>query len=109
MVQRSGRPRALVALATAAILVALSAGVPLLDAGGVPGWGRGSHEGPAPGQVDHDHTLCLQHGATAWSPAPATSTPWASSVVEHAVPTGVRLHSEIVLRSTHHSRAPPSA
>lgn len=108
MVQRSGRSRRLLAAVTAVVLVVLSTGMPLLDAGGPTGWDAAPHEGGAPGQVDHDHTLCLQHGATAWAPAPAAALPPESRVGEHALPAGRRLHSELLLRSTHHSRAPPS-
>jgi len=105
----SGLPRTLVALAMAVVLIALSVGVPLLDLGWNADRVAIGTEGTAPGFVDHDHAICLQYGATAWSAATATGISGESLVDLDPIRPVVALLSEFLLHSAHRPRAPPTA
>lgn len=72
MIQKLRRHRFTVALPTALVMAALALTVPLLDAephGAVPSF---QADGAGAGYLDHDHSVCIQHGASPWSPVHQT-------------------------------------
>lgn len=106
MLNRNGGTRAAVATAVIALLGALAVAVPLLDvvADGGPYAVSASQD---TGRLDHDHRICLQHGAMAWlagvgASAPVEARPTADVP---SVPAGEPPH--VVVLSSYHPRAPP--
>ena len=102
------RLRATVAATTMVVVTALGVAVPLLDRGWDAGGLALSEPGHPAGYVDHNHDVCVQHSATAWSSAAATELPSERFVRQADAPCRVVVHPQTPLSSLHHSRAPPS-
>lgn len=101
------RFRARVAAATLMAVTAMSVAVPLLDRGLDPGRLALSEAGHARGYVDHNHGVCLQHSATAWSPAVGTDLPSERFVRRVDSPCRAVVHPVGATLLLHNPRAPP--
>lgn len=102
--------RALVSVTLAVLLTAGWVGTPLLDLGRDPGRLAVSSESTASyGAIEHDHGVCLQYGATAWSLSAAASVPEECVVREATVPGKEGIHADGHSGSHHQPRAPPVA
>lgn len=108
MIRPTRRLRAFVATLTAAVVMALTVAVPLLDQGRGGAPTRISESGTPAGYVDHDHAVCLQYGATAWSPAEGADAPSELFVREDDPVRDAARRTDRAFRSLYHSRAPPS-
>lgn len=107
MFPASRTARARIAAITVAVLTALSVAVPLLDRGRDPGTLALAEPGTPLGQVDHDHAVCLLHGAAVWSPAAGTDLPSERLVAEADTRADTDDRSGRSSRFLHYSRAPP--
>ena len=99
--------RARVAATVAVVVTALTVAVPLLDRGEAPGVVAFSEPGATPGYVEHDHSVCLQHGQSAWQPVAVTELPAERFVRQADSPCRAIIRSRGAPASPHHSRAPP--
>lgn len=89
MIDSLRRVRPFVAAPIAVVMLALTLSVPLLDSGvrgDDPSFRADSH---AAGYVGHDHSVCVQYGASAWSPAIETRLSGSPLVREIADPPSV--------------------
>lgn len=100
--------RASVAALAVIVLTGLSVAVPLLDQGRDPGALAVSEPGTPAGYVDHDHAICLQHGAAAWSPAMGAELPSERLVPETDTPVPADERASHSFRRLPQSRAPPA-
>ena len=107
--REEGPGRRILALAMAAVLMALSLGMPLLDVDQPTTTVSVSDGAAAPGSLEHDHTLCMLYGAAPLAPAGAASAPMDRPVLPDAPPVESFRASERGCITPHRSRAPPSA
>lgn len=103
----SRRFQATIAAGLMVAVTALSVAVPLMDRGRELGMRSLTEPGAAPGYVDHHHSVCVQHGAAAWSPVGETPLPSARLVREDDAPALVVHRTGSAARSLPFSRAPP--
>ena len=107
MIQRSQRFRRIVASTTAAVVLALGLGVPLLDSGMALGHVSIAAEQVEGGFGDHDHGICVHHGATTWATGARTAPPLDLAVDENAPAQADAASPDGPAFPTHRSRAPP--
>ena len=99
--------RARTAATVAVVATALTVAVPLLDRGRDPGALAFSEPGANPGYVEHNHSVCLQHGQATWQPVAAAELPAERFVRQEDSPCRAVVRSAGVAASPHHPRAPP--
>lgn len=99
--------RAMVAATMMVVGVTLSALVPMLDRGRDPDALAFTEPGQSTGYVQHDHGVCVQHGAAAWTAAAMAELPAANLVRAADSPHPVVVDPAGATLSTHRSRAPP--
>lgn len=99
--------RARVAATTAVVVTALSVAVPLLDRGQDPDALAFSERGAPIGYVEHNHSVCLQHGQAVWTPVAAAELPAQRFVRQEDSPCRTVVHVPGPAVSSHQSRAPP--
>lgn len=99
--------RARIAAGTAVLLTALSVVVPLMDRGQDLTAVALSDPGQTAGYVDHHHGVCLQHSATAWSPAARADLPSERFTPHSRTPPRATHWPGRPVRSVHNSRGPP--
>jgi hypothetical protein len=108
MISRTtSRTRASAALGLAAVLLALSVAVPLLDRGRTMGPFVFGDSSSHAGVLAHDHGICLQYGAATWAPGEGAQAPAPVLVREHVRPEDGVVRVEAVAPLTHLPRAPP--
>jgi hypothetical protein len=101
--------RAALSAALVLVVVGLGALIPLLDAGRDPGR-LAVAEAPAPdGAYDHDHRVCLQFGSAAWFPTDQDGLRLVIPIRDVALAPANTAGPDAPSRSSHRSRAPPTA
>lgn len=99
--------RASVAVTVMVVVVALSVLVPVLDSGRDPDALAFTEPGQSTGYVQHNHGVCVQYSAAAWSVVSGTELPAERFVREVDVPRRAVVDPTAPTFSVHHSRAPP--
>lgn len=93
-----------------AVLSVLSGAVPALDCD-LYFDGEVIHDAEQPFHPGrpHDHSICIQVGASLWSPAPPVALPRPVAQLPHSPPREFTAHAGVHPLALPHPRAPPSA
>ena len=109
MIRKTRRLRPLVALPVAVVMAGLAFSVPLLDAGPHGATPSFQAEGHGTAYLDHDHSICVQHSASPWSPAAETQIPRPLLVRARVDAPPVQRSPARFRRTSFRPRAPPIA